>query len=199
MIRSFSLNQSDEVTVRFPAVKVSCHSFFRKVFFLSVCGSVVAVWCSWFFALCPWLIDGAAGSLAARGFRLSLLQLPGNAPRKRLMSWCSVNVWCHAFFRKVDSLQFVAHWWYYGASGSFAVRDNSSVKNVEFILFWFPNFLISSNLLFGFSITLPRLVLCFPEEVLLSSVFPFVVSFFPFSCSIFVSCQYEFIVPDLMA
>ena len=29
---------------------------------------------------------GAAGSLAARGFRLSVLQLPENAPRKRLMS-----------------------------------------------------------------------------------------------------------------
>jgi len=51
-----------------------------------------------------------------------------------LMSWCSVNVWCHAFLRKLRG-SLVALW----CIGVLAVRDNSSVKMLNL---YFPDYLI---------------------------------------------------------
>jgi len=51
-----------------------------------------------------------------------------------LMSWCSVNVWCHAFLRKLRG-SLVALW----CIGVLAVRDNSSVKMLNL---YFSDYLI---------------------------------------------------------
>ena len=51
-----------------------------------------------------------------------------------LMSWCSVNVWCHAFLRKLRG-SLVALW----CIGVLAVKDNSSVKMLNL---YFSDYLI---------------------------------------------------------